>query len=65
MEQMVGVQALSTDFLLAFQAEEDEVSLMERAKVVTNILDLHWRVLSWWLGLFELADRVLNLNVFR
>ena len=47
------------------RAEEDEVSLMERAKIVTNVLDLHWRVLSWWLGLFELADRVLNLNVFR
>ena len=62
---MVGVQALSTDFFLAFQAEQDEVSLMERAKVVTIVLDFYWRVLSGLLGLFELADRVLNLNILR
>lgn len=36
---------------------------MERAKVVTNILDFHWRVFSGLLSFFELADRVLNLHV--
>jgi hypothetical protein len=38
---------------------------MERAKVVTIVLDFYWRVLSGLLGLFELADRVLNLNILR
>lgn len=62
MEKMVGVKALGADLLLAFQAEKDKISLMERAQVFSWLgFVFRWRLLTRWLSLFKLTYRVLNL----
>ena len=65
MQQVIGVQALSANLLLALQAKQNVVCRMERAFVLANHhFNLFGRFLSL-LGFFEFTYRILNLNVFR
>lgn len=42
MEQVIGVQTLRTDLLLALQTEEDEVLIMNRTFVL--IVEIGWQL---------------------
>jgi hypothetical protein len=64
MEQVVGIETLCAYLFLAFKAEEDVVSGMERALILSNFSFHFNRRIFSLLTFLEFSNRILNLNIF-